>query len=135
MKNKILLSFFRDIENCEVIKLVKDFSGLGFSLDDSSSGVRVRSLTPNGPASRDGRLQTDDRILSVNDQNVQKASYREVTDILKMARGTIKLIVLHPSAKNRRSSRGSTDSRDKEIIIGQETEIEIVKGNAFRVNI
>ena len=131
MKNKILLSFFRDIENCEVIKLVKDFSGLGFSLDDSSSGVRVRSLTPNGPASRDGRLQTDDRILSVNDQNVQKASYREVTDILKMARGTIKLIVQHPSAKNRRSSRGSTDSRDKEIIIGQETEIEIVKGNAF----
>ena len=98
-------------------------------MDDSSSGVRVRSLTPNGPASRDGRLQTDDRILSVNDQNVQKASYREVTDILKMARGTIKLIVQHPSAKNRRSSRGSTDSRDKDIIIGQETEIEIVKGN------
>lgn len=134
MKNKILLFCFRDIENCEVIKLVKDFSGLGFSLDDSSSGVRVRSLTPNGPASRDGRLQTDDRILSVNDQNVQKASYREVTDILKMARGTIKLIVQHPSAKNRRSSRGSTDSRDKEIIIGQETEIEIVKGNKCKLH-
>merc|ERR1712003_549606 len=55
-----------EIEKCGVIKLVKDFPGLGFSLDDSSSGVRVRSLTPNGPASRDGRLQTDDRILSVN---------------------------------------------------------------------
>lgn len=101
---------------------------MGFSLDDSSSGVRVRSLTPNGPASRDGRLQADDRILAVNDQNVQKASYRDVTDILKGARGTIKLLVQHSSSK-RRSSKASQESKDKEIIPGQETEIEIIKGN------
>jgi len=119
----------RDIEHCEVIKLVKDFSGLGFSLDDSpSGGVRVRSLTPNGPASRDGRLLADDKILAVNEQNVQKAVYRDVTDILKGARGTIKLLVQHSSSK-RRASRGSTVS-DKEVVPGVETEIEIVKGSS-----
>ena len=117
----------RDVEHCEVIKLVKDFSGLGFSLDDSpTGGVRVRSLTPNGPASRDGRLLADDRILAVNEQNVQKAVYRDVTDILKGARGTIKLLVQHATSK-RRASRGSTVS-DKDVVPGVETEIEIVKG-------
>ena len=110
---------------------MKDFSGLGFSLDDSSSGVRVRSLTPNGPASRDGRLQADDRILSVNDQNVQKASYRDVTEILKSARGTLKLLVQHSSAKHRRSSKASNESKEKDILPGQATEIEIVKGELW----
>ena len=56
-----------------------------------------------------------------------KASYRDVTDILKSARGTIKLIVQHSSQK-RRTSRGSNQSNEKEIIPGHETEIEIIKG-------
>ena len=58
----------RDLENVEIIKLVKDFNGLGISFeDDSPAGVKVRSLSANGPASRDGRLQQGDRILAVND--------------------------------------------------------------------
>lgn len=89
-------------------------------------------MTPNGPASRDGRLLADDKILAVNEQNVQKAVYRDVTDILKGARGTIKLLVQHSSSK-RRASRGSTVS-DKDVVPGVETEIEIVKGNYFRAD-
>jgi len=47
----------KDVDSVEVIKLVKDFNGLGISFeDDHSSGVRVRSLSANSPASRDGRL-------------------------------------------------------------------------------
>ena len=74
-------------------------------------------------------MLADDKILAVNEQNVQKAVYRDVTDILKGARGTIKLLVQHSSSK-RRASRGSTVS-DKEVVPGVETEIEIVKGNYF----
>ena len=55
---------------------------------------------------------------SVNDQNVQKATYRDVTDILKSARGTIKLLVQHSSSK-RRSSKASQESKEKEIIPGK----------------
>lgn len=120
----------RDIDNVEIIKLVKDFNGLGISFeDDTPTGVRVRSLSANGPASRDGRLQQGDRILSVNDMNCQKASYREVTDNLKSSRGTIKLLVLHtPRRRDSKGSRGSNASREKEILPGVETEIEIIKG-------
>lgn len=60
--------------------------------------------------------------------NVQKAVYRDVTEILKGARGTIKLLVQH-SATKRRASKGSTVS-DKEVVPGVETEIEIVKGSS-----
>jgi C-terminal processing protease CtpA/Prc len=125
----------RDYESVETIKLVKDFNGLGISFeDDTPSGVKVRSLSANGPASRDGRLQNGDRILAVNDINCQKATYREVTDILKSSRGTIKLIVLHDkrSRRDSKGSRGSNASKDKEIINGVETEIEIIKGKYTR---
>ena len=90
----------------------------------------MRSLSANGPASRDGRLQNGDRILAVNDQNCQKASYREVTDILKASRGTIKLLVLHsPRRRDSKGSRGSNASKDQEIVPGNEIEIEIIKGS------
>lgn len=112
----------------------QDFNGLGISFeDDYPAGVRVRSLSANGPASRDGRLQNGDRILAVNDQNCQKASYREVTDILKTSRGTIKLLVLHsPRRRDSKGSRGSNASRDQEIVPGNEIEIEIIKGDVKR---
>ena len=96
----------------------------------------MRSLSANGPASRDGRLQNGDRILAVNDTNCQKASYREVTDNLKSSRGTIKLMVLHtPRRRDSKGSRGSNASRDKEILPGIETEIEIIKGKYLLVSV
>ena len=126
----------RDIDNVEVIKLVKDFNGLGISFeDDTPSGVKVRSLSANGPASRDGRLLPGDRVLAVNEVNCQRAAYREVTDILKASRGTIKLVVLHsPRRRDSKGSRGSNTSgsraAERDIQTGVETEIEIIKGNS-----
>ncbi|CAG5105049.1 Oidioi.mRNA.OKI2018_I69.chr1.g1788.t1.cds [Oikopleura dioica] len=120
----------KDVDSVEVIKLVKDFNGLGISFeDDNNSGVRVRSLSANSPASRDGRLKNGDKILAVNDTNCQHSSYRDVTDILKSSRGTIKLIVLHPSS--RRDSSSTISSRhSREVHPGTETEIEIIKGSS-----
>jgi len=120
----------KDVDSVEVIKLVKDFNGLGISFeDDHSSGVRVRSLSANSPASRDGRLKNGDKILAVNDTNCQHSSYRDVTDILKSSRGTIKLIVLHSSSR-RDSSSTISSKHSRDVQPGAETEIEIIKGSS-----
>jgi hypothetical protein len=63
----------------------------------------------------------------VNDTNCQHSSYRDVTDILKSSRGTIKLIVLHSSSR-RDSSSTISSKHSRDVQPGAETEIEIIKG-------
>ena len=73
------------------------------------------------------RLKNGDKILAVNDTNCQHSSYRDVTDILKSSRGTIKLIVLHSSSR-RDSSSTISSKHSRDVQPGAETEIEIIKG-------
>ena len=46
-------------------------------------GLFVCALQPNGMAEKDGRLQIDDRLLSIDNRNTDKMTYREVVEMLK----------------------------------------------------
>lgn len=52
----------------ESIDLVNDGTGLGFGIVGVRTlGVVVKTILPGGVADRDGRLQSGDHILQVND--------------------------------------------------------------------
>ncbi|XP_078485360.1 multiple PDZ domain protein [Ciona intestinalis] len=87
-----------------VIKLVKDFQGLGFAISETPTGIVVQSIAPGGTADRDGRLVRGDHILAVDDQSVSGVSYETAISILKQSRGTVKLTVASGPVKSSASS-------------------------------
>ncbi|KAH9637640.1 hypothetical protein HF086_009308 [Spodoptera exigua] len=85
-------------------KLVKGERGLGFSILDYQDPLRpshtlvvIRSLVPGGVAQQDGRLIPGDRLLFVNDQNLEDASLEQAVAALKGApRGVVRIGVAKP---------------------------------------
>lgn len=60
--------------------------GIGLSQIDPEKlrgGLFVCALQPNGLADKDGRLQIDDRLLSIDGRDVDQMTYREAIETLK----------------------------------------------------
>ena len=90
-----------------IINLRKDDRhGLGFTIvggENSHSmdlGIFVQSITPNGPAEQDGRLQSGDRIISINGQSLEGVSHRIAVDILRGSEGAVQFIVSQPKSSS-----------------------------------
>ncbi|GBP49329.1 Patj homolog [Eumeta japonica] len=88
----------------QIIELVKGERGLGFSILDYQDPLRpahtlvvIRSLVPGGVAQQDGRLIPGDRLLFVNDQNLENATLEQAVAALKGApRGVVRIGVAKP---------------------------------------
>ncbi|XP_072008789.1 multiple PDZ domain protein isoform X3 [Engystomops pustulosus] len=86
------------------IELEKGSLGLGFSIldyqdpiDPASTVIVIRSLVPGGVAEEDGRLLPGDRLMFVNDINLEHASLEEAVQALKGAPiGTVNIGVAKP---------------------------------------
>ncbi|XP_056180509.1 multiple PDZ domain protein isoform X4 [Falco biarmicus] len=86
------------------IELEKGSMGLGFSIldyqdpvDPSNTVIVIRSLVPGGVAEQDGRLLPGDRLMFVNDINLENGSLEEAVQALKGAPpGTVKIGVAKP---------------------------------------
>ncbi|XP_052004124.1 multiple PDZ domain protein [Xyrauchen texanus] len=86
------------------IELEKGESGLGFSIldyqdpmDPDKTVIVIRSLVPDGEAERDGRLLPGDRLMYVNNINLESASLEEAVQALKGANmGTVRIGVAKP---------------------------------------
>ncbi|XP_068409788.1 multiple PDZ domain protein isoform X3 [Eschrichtius robustus] len=90
-----------DVQN---IELEKGSRGLGFSIldyqdpiDPASTVIVIRSLVPGGVAEKDGRLLPGDRLMFVNDVNLENSSLEEAVQALKGApSGTVRIGVAKP---------------------------------------
>ncbi|XP_039766661.1 multiple PDZ domain protein isoform X4 [Ornithorhynchus anatinus] len=90
-----------DIQN---IELEKGNIGLGFSIldyqdpvDPASTVIVIRSLVSGGVAEQDGRLLPGDRLMFVNDFNLESGSLEEAVQALKGApTGTVRIGVAKP---------------------------------------
>lgn len=98
-------------DDVEYVELLKGDRGLGFSildyqdpLDVKATVIVVRSLVPNGPAEKDGRISPGDRLISVNDRIIKNATLDQAVQSLK---GTLPGIVKLGIAKPLPSSRPS----------------------------
>uniref|UniRef100_A0A8B9NW73 Multiple PDZ domain protein n=1 Tax=Apteryx owenii TaxID=8824 RepID=A0A8B9NW73_APTOW len=86
------------------ILLEKGNMGLGFSIldyqdpvDPANTVIVIRSLVPGGVAEQDGRLLPGDRLMFVNDTNLENGSLEEAVQALKGApAGTVKIGVAKP---------------------------------------
>ncbi|XP_036002397.1 multiple PDZ domain protein isoform X3 [Fundulus heteroclitus] len=86
------------------IELEKGEGGLGFSildyqdpLDPSKTVIVIRSLVPNGVAELDGRLLPGDRLMYVNDTNLENATLEDAVQALKGAQvGKVQIGVAKP---------------------------------------
>ncbi|XP_045325413.1 multiple PDZ domain protein isoform X18 [Leopardus geoffroyi] len=86
------------------IELEKGNKGLGFSIldyqdpiDPASTVIVIRSLVPGGIAEKDGRLLPGDRLMFVNDVNLENSSLEEAVQALKGApSGTVRIGVAKP---------------------------------------
>ncbi|KAI8773964.1 multiple PDZ domain protein isoform X1, partial [Biomphalaria glabrata] len=83
-----------------VIQLYKpENQSLGFSVvgikEESRNGqlgIYVKDIQPNGIAARDGRLQENDQLLSINGQPLE-VSHQEAIRILQSTQGTAEIVV------------------------------------------
>ncbi|XP_062865123.1 multiple PDZ domain protein isoform X3 [Trichomycterus rosablanca] len=86
------------------IELEKGERGLGFSIldyqdpmDPAKTVIVIRSLVPDGVAELDGRLLPGDRLMYVNNINLESASLEEAVQALKGANlGTVHIGVAKP---------------------------------------
>ncbi|CAM4529498.1 unnamed protein product [Leuciscus chuanchicus] len=86
------------------IELEKGESGLGFSIldyqdpmDSLKTVIVIRSLVPDGVAERDGRLLPGDRLMYVNNINLESATLEEAVQALKGANmGDVRIGVAKP---------------------------------------
>ncbi|NWR67203.1 MPDZ protein, partial [Bucorvus abyssinicus] len=86
------------------IELEKGSMGLGFSIldyqdpvDPANTVIVIRSLVPGGVAEQDGRLLPGDRLMFVNDINLENSCLEEAVQALKGApTGTVKIGVAKP---------------------------------------
>lgn len=63
--------------------------------------IVIRSLVPGGVAQIDGRLIPGDRVIAVNDVNIEHASLDRAVQVLKgAARGLVKITVVKPLSAN-----------------------------------
>ncbi|XP_044159764.1 tyrosine-protein phosphatase non-receptor type 13 isoform X7 [Bufo gargarizans] len=97
-------SFVTD-ENMFEVKLVKNSSGLGFSISREenlipgqvgSSIVRVKKLFPGQPASESGKINVGDVILKVNGASLKGLSQQEVISALRGTSPEVTLLMCRP---------------------------------------
>ncbi|TFK15603.1 insulin receptor substrate 4 [Platysternon megacephalum] len=86
------------------VALEKGSMGLGFSIldyqdpvDPANTVIVIRSLVPGGVAEQDGRLLPGDRLMFVNDINLENGSLEEAVQALKGAPvGAVRIGVAKP---------------------------------------
>jgi len=78
-----------------IVELVRGWnSRLGFSLQNQDGASVISAIYPDSVASRDGRLRIGDKLINVNDENIDEMTTPDVIDLLRKIRGSICLTLL-----------------------------------------
>lgn len=78
-------------------------------MNPNETVIVIRSLVPGGAAQQDGRLVPGDRLMFVNDTNVEQASLDEAAQALKGApKGVVRIGVAKPLPLSETPFRGET---------------------------
>ncbi|XP_021376710.1 disks large 1 tumor suppressor protein-like isoform X3 [Mizuhopecten yessoensis] len=93
------------LENVLEIELVKGNKGLGFSIAGGignqhipgDNGIFVTKIIEGGAAEQDGRLAMGDRLIAVNDANLDNVSHEEAVAALKDTQEVVRLTIAKPT--------------------------------------
>lgn len=135
----------------QVVELEKGESGLGFSIldyqdpeDATKTVLVIRSLVPGGVADRDGRLLPGDRLMFVNETDLEGSSLDYAVHVLKSTGyGPVHIGVTKPlplelcggltpiSERSTRASCDDADSHTQVSLLLAEAEEPNANSNAF----
>uniref|UniRef100_A0A0N4ZB97 Protein lin-7 homolog n=1 Tax=Parastrongyloides trichosuri TaxID=131310 RepID=A0A0N4ZB97_PARTI len=79
-----------------VVVLPKNDQGLGFNVmggKEQNSPIYISRIIPGGVAEKNGSLKRGDQLISVNGINVEKECHEKAVELLKAAKGGVKLVV------------------------------------------
>ncbi|HEY4254939.1 MAG TPA: S41 family peptidase [Chlamydiales bacterium] len=77
-------SFFSPEEAYEMrLSLEKQFEGVGVVLAEGVDGVLISDVIKGSPAEQSGKIEVNDLLLSIDDQDIRALSFEEVLDLLK----------------------------------------------------
>nr|XP_046268635.1 multiple PDZ domain protein [Scatophagus argus] len=130
----------------QVVELEKGESGLGFSIldyqdpeDATKTVLVIRSLVPGGVADRDGRLLPGDRLMFVNETDLEGSSLDYAVLVLKSTGyGPVRIGVAKPlplelcgglTPISERSTRASCDDTDSHTQVSLLAEAEEATNN------
>lgn len=93
------------LEEVMEIQLVKGNKGLGFSIAGGignqhipgDNGIFVTKIIEGGAAEQDGRLAMGDRLIAVNEDNLENVTHEEAVASLKATQEVVKLRIAKPS--------------------------------------
>ncbi|XP_072239434.1 multiple PDZ domain protein [Leuresthes tenuis] len=132
-------------KEAQVVELEKGDSGLGFSIldyqdpeDATKTVLIIRSLVPGGIADRDGRLLPGDRLMFVNESDLEGSSLDYAVHVLKSTGyGPVRIGVAKPlplelcggltpiSERSTRASCDDTDSHTQVSLLAEPAEANI----------
>ncbi|XP_078386842.1 FERM and PDZ domain-containing protein 2 isoform X2 [Cetorhinus maximus] len=96
--------------------------GFGFMIVGGEStgkldlGIFIASVTPGGPADKDGRVKEGGRLISVNNESLEGVTFRTAAEILQNAPDEVMLIISQPKGlceavrKDPAKSKGKANS-------------------------
>ncbi|XP_041032363.1 tyrosine-protein phosphatase non-receptor type 13-like [Carcharodon carcharias] len=79
-------------------------------------GIFIASVTPGGPADKDGRVKEGGRLISVNNESLEGVTFRTAAEILQNAPDEVMLIISQPKGlceavrKDPAKSKGKANS-------------------------
>ncbi|KAK3586639.1 hypothetical protein CHS0354_024244 [Potamilus streckersoni] len=93
------------VENIMEIELVKGNKGLGFSIAGGignqhipgDDGIFITKIIEGGAAEQDGRLAVGDRLIAVNDNNLENVTHDDAVAALKSTSEVVRLTVAKPT--------------------------------------
>ncbi|MCF7890057.1 S41 family peptidase [Candidatus Bipolaricaulota bacterium] len=110
-----------------------NYVGIGMEIEKSDDRVRVVSVFPDTPASRND-LRSGDVILSVDEKSTEPMNFREVFDALKGERGTtVRITIRHPDDSEETISliREKIEITPVELTLLEDDKIALIDINLF----
>ncbi|XP_061401290.1 patj homolog [Musca vetustissima] len=135
-------------EEPQIIELIKGDRGLGFSIldyqdpmDSNDCLIVIRSLVPGGVAQLDGRLIPGDRLLFVNNINLENATLDQAVQALKGApKGVVRIGVAKPlpmtdtSLKSNGNNSTMSSNTEFEAIPQKSTDFQSLPSPSAEIN-
>lgn len=85
----------KNLEDLLSQQLHLSLEGIGASLGSEDGYAVVKEIVPNGPADKDGRLQPDDKIVGIRNEDGTETSLveKKLSDVVRHIRGPSKTVV------------------------------------------
>ena len=80
------------IETIELASPKREPFGFGI-INHHKGGVKICDIQEGGVAAKDGRLKNSDRLLQINDTNVEHYSMEDAARLLQNSRGAVRLVI------------------------------------------